>query len=73
MPPAAAVAVSSALFGLWHHVTAGDWLQVAFTTVLGLVLGFARTRVPGCTTLSTGIAHGAYGALLAVLAHALAT
>ena len=65
---AAAVALSSALFGLWHYPGGQDVLQVGVTMLLGALWGTARVRIRQCSTLATGTAHGLHDLALLIFA-----
>jgi membrane protease YdiL (CAAX protease family) len=63
----AAVLLTSAVFGGWHFIFSGNVLQVIITFVIGLAFAVPVMYAKKCTVLSTSLAHGAYGSLLAVL------
>ena len=65
---AAAVALSSVLFGLWHYPGGQDVLQVGVTMLLGALWGTARVRIRHCSTLATGTAHGLHDLALLIFA-----
>jgi len=65
---AAAVGVSSVLFGLWHYPGGQDVLQVGTTMLFGVLWGTARVRIRQCSTLATGTAHGLHDLALLILA-----
>ncbi len=69
--PVAALAISSALFGLSHLPLSGSWAQVAVTTGIGAVLAAGRIWLPGCSLLSLIVAHALYDFSLAVIAGSL--
>ncbi len=56
--------IAAILFGLVHFVH-GDISQVFLTTVIGLVLGYAKYFIKDCTLISVVIAHGLYDYILA--------
>ena len=60
-----AIIISSLLFGLFHILN-GNIIQIAMTTVLGIIYCVLRERIKHCTTLSLIIAHGVYDALIVV-------
>ncbi len=60
-----AIIISSLLFGLFHILN-GNIIQIAMTTVLGIIYCVLRERIKYCTTLSLIIAHGVYDALIVV-------
>jgi membrane protease YdiL (CAAX protease family) len=62
--------ITSLLFGMLHLIN-GNIIQVAMTFVIGLFLTLPRVYAKNCSTLSVSLAHGAYDALLSVLAVAL--
>lgn len=66
-----AVVLSSLLFGLWHYPIGQNVLQVLATAGLGMLYGFARLKVRGCSTLATGLAHGLHDAAIVVLSYFL--
>ncbi len=69
--PIWAVIISSVFFGLWHYPIGQNFLQVIVTALLGFLYGVARLKVRGCSTLSTGLAHGLHDAVLLALGHLL--
>ncbi len=52
------------LFGL-SHIVHGDMGQVMMTSVMGILLGYAKYFIKDCTFISVVIAHGLYDYLLA--------
>lgn len=62
---AAAVIVSSLMFGLMH-IFVGSLVQVIMTSLLGVIFCLCRIKIRDCSTLSLGFAHGIYDALIAV-------
>lgn len=60
-----AILVSSIAFGLFH-IFGGSLVQVAMTSLIGLVLCLVRHKVKNCTTLSLIIGHGLYDFLITV-------
>ena len=64
---AAAVAVSSAAFGLFHFL-GGSIIQMIVTGLLGVFWCVCRNRIKSCTIISLIIAHGVYDALISVWA-----
>ena len=54
-----AVIIASALFGLWHIIN-GSLLQVLFTFIIGMVLGFAKYFIKECKFVGVAFAHGLY-------------
>lgn len=58
--------LSAAAFGLWHLIL-GDWLQAAFTFLIGLLFGFARYKLPGCSWLALALGHGLYDLFIIVM------
>lgn len=60
-----AILVSSFAFG-WFHILGGTIVQVAVTSLIGLVFCLARHRLKNCTTLSLIIGHGLYDFLITV-------
>jgi membrane protease YdiL (CAAX protease family) len=58
-----AIIVSSLLFGFFH-IFNGNIIQIAMTTILGIIYCVLRERIKHCTTLSLIIAHGMYDALI---------
>lgn len=69
--PTWAIVISSIFFGLWHYPIGQDFLQVIVTALLGLLYGLARLKVRGCSTLSTGLAHGLHNAAILALGYLL--
>ncbi|UTT68474.1 CPBP family intramembrane metalloprotease [Arthrobacter sp. DNA4] len=65
---AAAVLLSSVLFGVWHYPGGQDVLQVLMTMLFGVLWGMARLRIRHCSTFSTGTAHGLHDLALLVIA-----
>ncbi|GHV16508.1 hypothetical protein FACS189425_00910 [Clostridia bacterium] len=63
----AAVVLSSLLFGLWHFILSEDILQVAVTTIMGVIFALPRMYKENCSVVSVSLAHGLYGALLNTL------
>lgn len=66
--PSFAVVIQAVLFGLWHIPTHPNLASIGLVTVVGLLFGFVRWKVPAATILALGVAHGLYDATLAVLA-----
>ncbi|UKA69993.1 CPBP family intramembrane glutamic endopeptidase [Arthrobacter sp. FW306-06-A] len=65
---AAAVLLSSALFGLWHYPGGQDVLQVLVTMLFGVLWSAARMKIRHCSTFATGTAHGLHDLALLVIA-----
>lgn len=65
---AAAIIVSSLLFGLFHFLS-GNVIQIFATGFLGVIFCLCREKIKGCTLLSLIIAHGIYDALITVWAY----
>jgi membrane protease YdiL (CAAX protease family) len=63
-----AIVVSSVVFGLWHFPVGHDLLQVIMAAFIGAIYATARLKVPHCSTLATGTAHGLHDLTLLVLA-----
>ena len=53
------VVLAAFLFGLWHLIN-GFFMQMVFTFGIGLVFGFARSKVRDCSYLSVALGHGLY-------------
>jgi membrane protease YdiL (CAAX protease family) len=62
------VIVTSLLFGAWHILN-GNLLQAIMTSIIGFILALPRMYAKDCSTLSVSLAHGAYDALLSVMAY----
>ena len=55
--------ISAALFA-YMHIVQGTEIQANFTFLVGIVLGYARQYIKGCTFISIVIAHGLYDFLV---------
>lgn len=64
---AAAILISSLLFGLFH-IFGGNILQIIMTTLLGIFWCLCRKKIKYCTTLSLILAHGIYDAMISLWA-----
>ena len=53
------VVLAAFLFGAWHLIN-GFFMQMVFTFGIGLVFGFARSKVRDCSYLSVALGHGLY-------------
>jgi len=65
---AAAIAISSALFGLWHYLSAGNIIQVLMTAIIGACFAIPMMKIKHCSIVSVALAHGLYDLLLGILA-----
>lgn len=54
-----AVIISSVIFGLWHIIN-GNLIQVLFTTLIGLVFGFAKYLIKDLKLPGLAVSHGLY-------------
>ena len=62
-----AVIVSSIMFG-FIHLFGGNLIQVAITSVIGIIFAVLRLKIKRCSTLSLIILHGVYDAMITVWA-----
>ena len=65
-----AVIVSSIMFG-FIHLFGGNLIQVAITSVIGIIFAVLRLKIKRCSTLSLIILHGVYDAMITVWASVL--
>jgi membrane protease YdiL (CAAX protease family) len=63
---AAAIIISSLLFGAWHLIN-GNLIQAVNTSLIGLIFAIPFAKGKNCSLLSVALAHGLYDALLDVL------
>ena len=62
-----AVIVSSIMFG-FIHLFGGNLIQVAITSVIGIIFAVLRLKIKRCSTLSLIVLHGVYDAMITVWA-----
>jgi membrane protease YdiL (CAAX protease family) len=67
---AAAILISSLLFGLFH-IFSGNILQIIMTALVGIFWCLCRKKIKFCTTLSLILAHGIYDGMISLWASLL--
>lgn len=65
------IIIASLLFGMWHFILNGNISQVLVASIIGLILGFCKVKIPHCTIISLSIGHGLYNFILALLSFVL--
>jgi len=68
---AAAIIISSLMFGFVHFPGVFSVSNLLITTGIGLFFGLLRCKIKNCTPLALGIAHGLYGAIVIILSYIL--
>lgn len=63
--------LSALAFGLWHYPNTHSLINVVSTGLIGLLYGFCRWKIKGCSLLSLAIAHGLNDAVIVLLSYYL--